>query len=376
MRVEFYRHNIGDEEKRQILKALDSIFLTTGEYVYEFERELANYLGVKRAIGVMSCTAALHLALLACGVGPGDEVITTPLTFVATPNAILHAGAEPIFVDVEPMTGNIDAALVERAITKRTKAILPVHLYGHMCDMKTLRQIADAHGLAIVEDAAHCLEGSRDGYRPGQLGDFAAFSFYATKSITCGEGGAIVTNSDEQAQLLRKLTLHGMNKSAAERYKGEFSHWDMELLGWKYNMSNVQAALLTPQLRRVDERLLRREQICRRYEEAFEDLAELSFPKVLPGTVSARHLFTIQVDPDLRDSLISRLRAEGIAVTVNYLPCHLMSYYRNRYGYREGNFPVAERIGAMTITLPLYSKLTDEEVEYIIGTVKKLVCSK
>lgn len=372
MKVEFYRHNIGDEEKQRMLETLDSLFLTTGEVVYEFERELATYLGVHRTVGVMSCTAGLHLALLAAGVGAGDEVITTPLTFIATPNSVLHAGAQPVFVDVEPETGNLDATLVEAAITARTKAIIPVHLYGHMCDMQALRQIADRYGLAIIEDAAHCLEGQRDGYRPGQLGDYAAFSFYATKSITCGEGGAVSAHSDEQAELLRKLALHGMNKSAADRYGGSFKHWDMELLGWKYNLSNVQAALLTPQLRRVDERLKRREQICARFEEAFRDLPGIGMLSVLPGTISARHLFTIQVDPELRDELITKIQAAGVAVTVNYRPCHLLTYYRKQYGYVPGTFPVAERIGASTISLPLYNKLTDEEIDYVIETIRAL----
>lgn len=371
MKVEFYRHNIGAEEKQRMLETLDSIFLTTGEVVYEFERELAAYLGVRRAVGVMSCTAGLHLALLAAGVGAGDEVITTPLTFIATPNSVLHAGAQPVFVDVEPETGNLDASQVEAAITPRTKAIMPVHLYGHMCDMRALRQIADRHNLTIIEDAAHCLEGQRDGYRPGQLGDYAAFSFYATKSITCGEGGAVSAHSDEQADLLRKLALHGMSRSAADRYKGDFKHWDMELLGWKYNLSNVQAALLAPQLRRVDERLTRREQICKRYEEAFSDLVR--FPSVLPGTVSARHLFTIQVAPEIRDQLITEIQAAGVAVTVNYRPCHLLTYYRKQYGYKSGSFPVAERIGASTISLPLYNRLTDDEIDYVIETVRRVV---
>jgi UDP-4-amino-4-deoxy-L-arabinose-oxoglutarate aminotransferase len=371
MKIEFYRHNIGNAEKERLIAALDSIFLTTGEEVYHFERQLSAYLGVPRSIGLMSCTAALQLALLAYGIGEGDEVITTPLTFIATANAILHAGAKPVFVDVEATTGNIDANLVTAAITPRTRAIIVVHLYGHMCDMSQLRAIADKHNLKLIEDAAHCLEGVRDGIRPGQLGDAACFSFYATKSITCGEGGAISVPNDEVAEEIRKLSLHGMSRSAADRYHGCYQHWDMELLGWKYNMSNLQAALLIPQLAHVEEYLTRREAICQRYEQAFMDM--VAFPAVLPATKSARHLFTIWVAPIQRDEIMAALQARGIAVAVNYRAIHLLKYYREKYGFVAGTYPIAESIGASTITLPLYAKLIDREVDYIIDNVKAVI---
>lgn len=373
MKIEFYRHNIGAEEKASVLKTLDTLFLTTGEATYEFERKLSDYLGVERAIGVMSCTAALHLALLALGIGPGDEVITTPMTFIATANAILHAGATPVFVDVEQSTGNLDARLIEAAITPRTRALLPVHLYGHMCDMRALKAIADRHQLKIVEDAAHCLEGMREGARPGQLSDAACFSFYTTKSITCGEGGAIALNNDELAETLRKLTLHGMSKGAADRYAGTFQHWDMELLGWKYNMSNIQAALLIPQLERLERYRARREEICLRYQQAFASLPGVGFPDVLPRTTSARHLFTIWVEAGARDAVIAELQRRGVSVAVNYRAIHLLKYYREQFGFRRGDFPVAERIGDSTITLPLYPSLSAEEVDYIISTVQRVV---
>lgn len=373
MKVEFYRHNIGKAEKEQLLSALDSIFLTTGEVTYEFERNLASYLGITATIGLMSCTAALHLALLALDIGPGDEVITTPLTFIATANTIMHVGAKPVFVDVEAATGNLDANLVEKAITDKTKAILPVHLYGHMCDMKALRQIADKYNLKIIEDAAHCLEGVREGFRPGQLGDAVCFSFYATKSITCGEGGAIGIKDKSLEDLLRKLSLHGMSRSAADRYHGKYQHWDMELLGWKYNLSNVQAALLIPQLAQVEKYLSRREEICQRYEKAFMDLPGVNFPKVLSNTKSARHLFTIWVDQKIRDEKMFKLQQAGINVAVNYRAIHLLKFYREEFSFLPGSFPIAEKIGNSTITLPLYSKLTDEEVNYVIETVRSQV---
>jgi UDP-4-amino-4-deoxy-L-arabinose-oxoglutarate aminotransferase len=369
LKVEFYRHNIGAAEKAQVLAVLDSVFLTTGEVVSQFERQLAQYLGLCETVGVMSCTAGLHLALLALGIGPGDEVITTPLTFIATANAILHAGATPVFVDVEPTTGNLDVAQVAAAITPRTRAILPVHLYGQMCDMRALRQLADQYQLKIIEDAAHCLEGQRDGVGVGQLGDAVCFSFYATKSITCGEGGAIGVMDATLATQLRKLALHGMSRSAADRYQGHYQHWDMELLGWKYNLSNIQAALLLPQLPLVDERLARREAISQRYETAFAKLPGISYPQVLPGTKSARHLFTIWVDSAQRDAMLQEIQRRGVNVTVNYRAIHLLQYYRETYGFQPGRFPVAERIGNQTLSLPLYNQLTDAEVDYVIETV-------
>jgi dTDP-4-amino-4,6-dideoxygalactose transaminase len=369
MKVEFYLHNLGDDEKRRMLEVLDSVFLTTGEATYEFERKFSEYLGVPHTIGVMSATAALHLAMLAFDIGEGDEVITTPMTFIASSNAVMHAGATPVFVDVEPSTGNLDASKVEAAITPRTKAILPVHLYGQLCDMRRLRAIADKHGLKLIEDSAHAVESLRDGVRPGQLGDAACFSFYATKNITCGEGGAITVHTQEKADLLRKLSLHGMTKNAADRYRGAYQHWDMDTLGWKYNLSNVLAALLISQVPKMDAWCARREAISRRYEEAFSRLPGIDFPRVVAGTQSARHLFTIRVDPAKRDVTLARIQARGVSVAVNYRAIHLLSYFRERFGFRGGEFPVAEDIGNRTITLPLYTRLTDEQVGYVIDSV-------
>src|SRR5437764_11113283 len=226
-----------------VKEVLGQPILTTGEYVERVERMLADYLGVQHCLCVMSCTGAMHLSLLALGIGPGDEVITTPMTFIATATAIIEAGATPVFVDVEPDTGLLDPNRVEAAITPRTRAIVPVHLYGQMCDMRALRDLANRRGLFLIEDAAHCIEGIRDGVRPGLLGDTACFSFYATKNLTCGEGGAVVCNDDKLLEKLRLLRLHGMTKTAADRAREGYQHWDMVELGWKYNMDNIQAAL-------------------------------------------------------------------------------------------------------------------------------------
>ena len=245
-----------------------------------------------------------------------------------------------------------------------------MHLYGQLCDMKKIRRVADKHHLAIIEDAAHAVEAVRDGVKPGGLSDTACFSFYATKNITSGEGGAIITDNEEIAGTLRKLRLHGMSKGAAERYTKRYEHYDMELLGWKYNMDNIQAALLLNQIDNIERNLARREEICNAYEQAFEGVPGVTCMKVLPGSKSGRHLFTVLVPPDKRDTVLGRLQDKGIGVAVNFRAIHLLSYYRQNYGYKRGMFPVAEDIGDRTITLPLYPKLTAEEIEYVIESVK------
>lgn len=375
-KVEFYRHNVGSEEIAGVTQVLQTLFLTTGATVREFEEGLAEYLRSGYAVGVTSCTAALHLALLAYDIGPGDEVITTPMSFVATAHAILHTGARPVFVDVEAHTANMNADLIEEAITPRTKAILPVHLYGQMCDMARIREVASRRGLIVIEDAAHALEAERDGTRPGEVAEAACFSFYATKSITSGEGGAIVTSSRSVADKLKQLRLHGMDLSAADRHVKRYQHYDVVYCGWKYNMDNIQAALLISQLKHVEEYRRRREAICRRYESSLSEIAGVEFPRVVAGSRSGRHLFTIWVDPERRDTILGNIQDRGIGVAVNYRPIHLMSYYRHGFGYREGMYPIAEEIGRRTISLPLYTRLTDEEIEYTIQAVAEAVRSE
>ena len=372
MKIEFYKHNISQKDIDNVVNVLNSLFLTTGDVVDEFEKKFSQYLGCKRTVGVTSGTAALHLSLLAYGIGPGDEVITTPMTFIATTNSIIQAGATPVFVDVEPETANIDANLIEGAITPRTKAILPVHLYGQMCDMKRIREIANRYRLIVIEDAAHAIEAERDGVRVGQLGETTCFSFYTTKSITSGEGGAISVNNEEVAEKLEKLRLHGMSKGAAQRYSKRYEHWDMEMLGWKYNMDNIQAALLLNQLENIEKYWQRRDKICRKYEEALTEVPQVTCLKVAPNSKSGRLMFTILVSPKKRNRALWQLQKRGIGVAVNYRAIHLLSYYRRTYGYRRGMFPTAERIGDSTISLPVYPSLRDEEVQCVIEAVKDI----
>jgi len=373
MKVEFYKHNIGEEEKKKVLECLDGIFLTTGSYVAEFEEQFASYLNLKYAVGLNSCTAALHLSLLALGIGEGDEVITTPMTFIATATAIMHTGAKPVFVDVEPETALIDPDRIESAITKRTKVIIPVHLYGQMCDMKRIRAIADKYNLKIIEDAAHCIEGKRDGVGPGQLGDIACFSFYATKNITSGEGGAVATNDEELAKKVKLLRTHGMSKEAADRYAGQYKHWDMIECGWKYNMDNIQAAMLLPQLRKIDDHWAKRDSLYKEYMNYLSEIPEIRLPRIVSNSKSSYHLFTIWVDKNKRDKVIQKLGEARIGAAVNYRAIHLLTYFRNTFQFKTGDFPFAENIGNITISLPFYVRLRSKDIRHIASKLKSIL---
>jgi len=371
MKIEFFRHNLDESYIQDLSKVLGSIFLTTGPVTADFEKRFSHYVGLKQTIAVNSCTAALHLSLLALGIGPGDEVITTPMTFIATATSIMHAGARPVFVDVEESTGLIDASKVEESITPRTKAIMPVHLYGSMVDMKTIRDIADRHDLKIIEDSAHCIEGERDGIRPGELSDAACYSFYATKNLTCGEGGALATNDSQLSEKVKVLRLHGMSKDAAIRYTGYYQHWDMISLGWKYNMDDIHAALLVRQIDKLDKYLQRRKEICKKYSEGLTSIPGIRIPEIRGK--SARHLYTIWLDPKKRDNVLHRIQDKGIGVAVNYRSIHTLQYFRYRFSLKPEDFPKANRIGNMTLSLPLYPKLSDDEIEYAIETLKQLL---
>lgn len=371
-KIPFFQHDLGKPELDAIAEVIAGPILTTGDTVARFESEFASYLGCKHALGVTSCTGAMHMALLALGVGPGDEVITTPMTFIATATAIMEAGAKPVFVDVEPDTGNIDATKIEAAITEKTRVILPVHLYGHMCDMKTIRKIADRHNLSIIEDCAHCVEGERDGIKPGQISDAACFSFYATKNLTCGEGGALVTNRDDLLEKLKLLRLHGMTKMAADRHREGYKHWDMVLMGWKYNMDNIQAAMLLPQMKRIGDKCEKRQRLAKYYEDHLAGINNVSVISVRQNTMHARHLFPILVDAGIRDRIVENLNNMGIGTVVNYRAIHLLSYFVNEYGYTEGDFPVAENIGCSVLSLPFYPAMPMEDAQRVIEAIRQL----
>lgn len=370
-RIEFFRHCIDRNDRERVNNVLRSIFLTTGKEVDEFEAKFSRHIGLKYTVGLTSCTAALHLSLLALDIGPGDEVITTPLSFCATANAVLHAGARPVFVDVEEETGNLNAELIESSITERTKAIIPVHLYGQMCDMRKIRTIAARYNLRVIEDAAHAIEASRDGIRVGQGSDVACFSFYATKNITSGEGGAVSTDNKALADNFRMLRLHGIDKGAADRYTKYYRHWDMPILGWKYNMDNIHAALLIGQLNRIEELWRKRDKLWMFYEKELKSVKGFRLLTTLPNLKHARHLFTVLAPPGKRDKLLWNIQDHNIGVAVNYRPIHLLRYYREKFGYKEGDYPVAEEIGKRTISLPLYPSLTATEARYVVKVLKE-----
>jgi dTDP-4-amino-4,6-dideoxygalactose transaminase len=385
-RVEFYRHQLGETEAASWRRVLETLFLTLGPQVAAFEEELGRFLVRGRekvspplVVGTNSCSMGLVLALRALGVKPGDEIITTPMTFVSTTNAVLHLGAIPRLVDVEPTTGLIDPAAVRAAIGNRSVGLLPVHLYGQLADMRALRSLADTYGLFIVEDSAHGIEMERDGVRPGELSDAAVFSFYATKNLTSGDGGAISTRNADVAERLRQLRNHGVSKAASERHGPRYQHWDMVDLGFKANLTDLDAALLLPQLAHVEDKRARREKIAVRYEALLrERVTDFTSPALSRRGVpwlmerrgsSSHHLFTIHARPEDRDLLLSKLGEKGIGTAVNYRAIHLLSHLAERLGIPRGALPVAEEIGDRTISLPMYPTLRREEQDRVIDAV-------
>ena len=379
-RIEFYRHQLGDDEAAAWRRVLDSLFLTLGPQVVAFETDLAAFLNRDReprachVVGTNSCTMGLLTTLTALNVAPGDEVITTPMTFVATTNAILQLGAKPVLCDVEPATGLLDPAAVRAAIGPRTRGIVPVHLYGQLADMRAFRELADRHGLFIVEDSAHGIEMERDGVRPGDLGDAAVFSFYATKGMTSGDGGAVVTRDRALADRLRRLRNHGISKAASDRHGDNYQHWDMVELGYKANLTDLDAALLRTQMPKVKEKRDARERLVCRYEALFgERLRAPSSAANVPlfiarrGT-SSHHLFTVHPPAAHRDSVLEKLGRAGIGTAVNYRAIHTLTYLRDRLGL-TASLPVAEEMGARTISLPLYPTLTDQDLERVVSSV-------
>jgi dTDP-4-amino-4,6-dideoxygalactose transaminase len=373
--IVFGRPSIGPDDIEAVLETLRSGWIGTGPRAKEFEQRFAEYIGCRYAVAVSSCTAALHLSMLAAGIRPGDEVITTPLTFAATANAIIHAGATPVFADVSPRTMNLDPAAVERAITSKTRAMIPVHLAGRPCEMNGLLDLARRHELFVLEDAAHAIEAWYRGHKIGTFGGASCFSFYVTKNLTTIEGGMLCTNEQEIADKARILALHGMTADAWARFSDRgYRHYEVTQPGFKYNMTDVQATLGLHQMPKLSSWLERRRQVWNRYDEMF---ANLPLERPAPeerDTVHARHLYTLLVDPSsarmTRDQLIASLHERGIGTGVHYRSLHLHRYYRDRFGYQPSDYPNAYRIGETTMSLPLSPMLTDDEVERIGEAVR------
>jgi dTDP-4-amino-4,6-dideoxygalactose transaminase len=374
VKVPFYRHDLDSSYAQAVADVLDSQYLTTGAVSRAVESDICEFFGVPHAVLVNSWTNGAVATLLALGIGPGDEIIVPAMTFIASANVAELVGAKPVFVDVDPDTLVLTPAKAAAALTPRTRAIVPVHLYGQMCDVRALRTvIADRPEIAIIEDAAHSFESSYDGDLPGAHSDAAIFSFYATKNISCGEGGAIITRRPDLFQAVLQTRLHGMSAGAVDRFaKDRYQHWDMARLGTKANLPDLLAALLPRQIATVRERLKRRDDIARRYEKAFAGNA-IRLAEVLPGAVSARHLFPIHVPPRIRDRALQALNEQGIGTTVNYRSVPTLTYYRQKYGYTADDFPVSFEWGEGTITLPLFPSLTAEEQDYVIANVLDVV---
>lgn len=356
------------------MSCLNSRWLGTGPRVKQFEERFATYTGGKFAHAVNSCTAGLHLSLLAADIGPGDEVITCPLTFAATVNVILHAGATPVLVDCDRSTGLIDVNQIEAAITPRTKAVLAIHLYGRPCPMDALRKITQRHRLVLIGDAAHAIETDYHGVKVGCLADVNCFSFYVTKNLVTGEGGMVVTDREAYADKIPVFALHGLSKDAWRRFSDDgYQHYEVVFPGYKYNMMDLQAALGLHQLDRIETAWKRRNQIWHRYQEALSLLPLELPPPDEPNTRHGRHLFTILVDQETagirRDDFIQELHKLNIGTGVHYRAVHLHEYYRKTFNYTPEAFPNATYISDRTISLPLGSVMTDEDLDDVIAAV-------
>jgi dTDP-4-amino-4,6-dideoxygalactose transaminase len=369
---------IEEAEINEVVDSLRSGWIGTGPKVARFEEMFRQYIGCKYAVAVNSCTAGLHLSMLAAGVGPGDEVITTTMTFVSTVNAILHTGATPVLVDCDLTTGLIDPHQVEDAITSRTRAIVPVHLYGRPCDMQAIMDIADRHGLLVIEDAAHAVEAEYHGQKIGRIGHLTCFSFYVTKNITTGEGGMVTTNDPEYASKIKINALHGLSKDAWKRYSDEgFIHYQVIQPGFKYNMMDLQAAIGIHQLPRVNSWLARRDEIWKLYNEAFADLPVTVPAPDEPGTVHAHHLYTLLIDKKrcglTRDEFMEQLHALNIGSGVHYVAVHLHPYFKEIYDFKPLDFPNATWISKRTVSIPLSPKLKENDVEDVVRSVSSIL---
>jgi dTDP-4-amino-4,6-dideoxygalactose transaminase len=384
----------GPEEKEELLATLQSDWITTGPRTKQFEEAFAAYVGITEAVAVSSCTAALHLALTALNVGAGDAVITTPFTFAATANVIVHRGAFPVFVDIDPDTYNLDASRLQSALERecvydvdnhslvlksngrRVRAVIPVHYGGHPCDMNVIETLAAHFELAVIEDGAHAVGAQYRSRNVGTLGTMACFSFYANKNMTTAEGGMLTTNDSELANRVRMLSLHGISKDAWTRYSKEGS-WQYDIIdaGFKYNMTDFASALGLHQLKKLDSFIARRAHLAELYYEALAGLDELKLPTVSPGVKSAWHLYPIQItSPSVtRDDVVKELRKRNIGCSVHFIPLHLMSFYQRTFGYRRGDFPVAERVFDRILSLPFFPRMQDSDVERVATEVRSIV---
>ena len=376
--IPFHAPEIGEAEIDSVVETLRSGWLTTGPKVKNFETDFARYIGCSHAVAVNSATAALHLALEAIGIEEGDEVILPTMTFTATAEVVLYFRARPVLVDCEPNTLNVDPTQVEKAITPRTRAIIPVHIAGQPCAMNQILHIAEKHKLRVIEDAAHALPARYHGRTVGTIGDITCFSFYATKTITTGEGGMATTENPEWAERMRVMSLHGISHDAWNRYTKEGS-WYYEVVapGYKYNLTDIGAAIGIEQLKKSDRFANARRRIAELYSESFAGLPEVQTPVCRPGIEHAWHLYVIQLDLDRlsidRGQFIEALKNEGIGTSVHFIPLHLHPFYRDRFGHKPTDFPRASDAYQRILSLPIYPRMSDDDTNSVIGAVKKIL---
>jgi len=344
--------------------------LTSGPIGKEVEAQLCGYFNVSNAKLVNSWTNGAVATLLAMDIGPGDEVIVPAMTFIATANVVELVGAKPVFIDCDPDTLLITPELIKAAITEKTKAIIPVHMYGQMCDIKAIKEIIPSgQKIAVIEDCAHSFEAKFNGERPGKYSDAAIFSFYATKNVTCGEGGAIITNDSNLFERITQSILHGMSAGAADRFKaGQYKHWGMDHLGTKANLPDLLACFLPEQIKTIDERLVMREKIASKYVSALGK-SKIRIPKLGKGVLHSRHLFPIYVGPGSRDASLVKLGEANIGSTVNYRSVPMMGYYAKKYGFTGHEYPESNLWGSGTLTIPLFPGMTEEEQDYVIDVL-------
>ena len=371
------RQSVGEADIQAVVDVLRSDWLTTGPKVAEFEEAFAARVAAKHAVSFSSGTAALHAAAFASGLKPGEEAITTPLTFAATANCILYQGATPLFADVCPDTLNVDPERVEKKITANTRAILPVDYSGHPADLDAIRQIASRHGLIVIEDACHALGARYRGREVGSVADMTVFSFHPVKHITTGEGGMVTTENPQFAETLRRFRNHGISSDARQRQSAGQWHYEMVLLGFNYRLPDIVCALGIEQLKRLESNLTRRREIAARYTSAFGEVEGVITPAVRPDANPAWHLYPIRLDLEKlsadRAQIFRALRAENIGVNVHYIPVHFHPYYRDRFGYKGGEFPFAEDAYSRLISLPMFHGMSDQDVDDVIAAVRKVV---
>jgi UDP-4-amino-4,6-dideoxy-N-acetyl-beta-L-altrosamine transaminase len=371
------RQWIDEEDIQAVIDVLKSDYLTTGPAIKEFEDQLKSVTGAEYVVAVSNGTAALHAACFAAGIGEGDEVITTPMTFAATANAVLYCGGTPVFADINPETYNIDPEDIRRKITPKTKAIIPVHFTGQPCNMNEIMQIAKEHNLIVIEDAAHALGAEYKGRKIGSIGDMTTFSFHPVKPVTTGEGGAITTNDKELYQKLMLFRSHGITRDS-EMLLNDNAAWyyEQQILGYNYRMTDIQAALGCSQLNKLESFLQKRREYAKMYNEAFKNLEGVIIPKQLNNTLSGWHLYVIQLDTDKirpdRRVIFDELRIHNIGVNVHYIPVYYHPYYQ-KLGYKKGLCPNAEKLYERIISLPLFPKMAKEDIMYVIKIIKDLV---